>query len=106
MMSRDREDRVSWKPDLNSGFSVKGIRGLLGEKRGVGRPSGGSTMWEKAIPKKVNIFAWWANLGRLPTRMELARIGVDLHSTLCPRCGNGVESLDHALFRCKPVYKL
>ena len=63
-------------------------------------------MWENAITKKMNIFAWRARLGRLPTRVELDKRGIDLDSILCARCGNEVESIDHALFRCEPVNKL
>lgn len=55
------------------------------------------TLWSKLVPKKVNIFVWRAQRGRLPVRVELDRRGVDLDAVLCPSCNNFVESCAHSL---------
>ena len=44
--------------------------------------------------------------GRLPTRVVLDKIGVDVDSLLCPRCGRELETVDHALVSCVVVKKL
>ena len=49
---------------------------------------------------------WRVRLGRLPVRDTLDKMGIDLHSVLCPRCAKEVESLNHALFLCDEVNKL
>ncbi|KAJ9535918.1 hypothetical protein OSB04_un000917 [Centaurea solstitialis] len=54
----------------------------------------------RAVPKTVNIFMWRLRLGRLPTCVVLDKMGVDLDSHLCPRCGEEVESIPHAFFTC------
>nr|GEZ32616.1 RNA-directed DNA polymerase, eukaryota [Tanacetum cinerariifolium] len=43
-----------------------------------------STRWLKYVPKKINIFAWRARHQRLPTRVNLAKRGVQIDSNSCP----------------------
>lgn len=52
------------------------------------------------------ILAWRVRLGRIPCRAVLDKMGLDLDSTLCPRCLKEVETVNHALFRCEEVYKI
>nr|GEU30160.1 RNA-directed DNA polymerase, eukaryota [Tanacetum cinerariifolium] len=59
-----------------------------------------ATRWVKYIPIKINVFAWRAQLDRLPTRSNLVRRGVVLDSSLCPLCGLVPEDIHHVLFRC------
>ena len=95
-----------WKGDLIGGFSVKALRHLIEEKSSERRVEGdrGEPMsWLKSIPKKINIFNRREKLGRLPSRLVLDKIGIDLDSILCPRCDREVESIDHALFFCEKV---
>ncbi|KAJ9536769.1 hypothetical protein OSB04_un000073 [Centaurea solstitialis] len=95
--SRGGKEGSVWSLDAGVGFSVKEVRRLIDGKR---TPNGAATMWVKAIPKKVSVFLWRAKLGRLPVREELDKRGIDLHSLLCPCCGDEVETIDHALFGC------
>ena len=44
--------------------------------------------------------------GRLPTRVVLDKIGVDVDSVLCPRCGRELETVDHALVSFVVLKKL
>ncbi|GKC05791.1 reverse transcriptase domain, reverse transcriptase zinc-binding domain protein [Tanacetum coccineum] len=84
---------------------VRSIRGrelsrLIEEKTLVSDNGGQETFWNKLVPKKVNIFIWRALRGRLPVRVELDRIGVDLDFVLCPSCKNSVETCTHSLITC------
>lgn len=65
----------------------------------------GSTKWSRIIPKNICIFIWRARIGRIPCRMVLDRMGLDLDSELCPRCGETTETVDHALVSCSEVKK-
>nr|GEW61541.1 RNA-directed DNA polymerase, eukaryota [Tanacetum cinerariifolium] len=47
------------------------------------------------IPIKINVFAWKVQKDRLPCRLNLSRLGIDIPSILCPICDSGVESLAH-----------
>lgn len=41
-----------------------------------------------------------------PVRMVLDDMGLDLHSSLCPRCQESIETINHALINCGDVKKL
>ncbi|KAJ9536243.1 hypothetical protein OSB04_un000576 [Centaurea solstitialis] len=102
---RSMKDLWAWELDRINGFSVKGLWKILAE---VGREGndGEKTVWLSLVPKKVNVFMWRLRRDRLPTRVVLDNLGVDLDSTLCPRCGDAREDLDHALFNCGVVKAL
>ncbi|KAJ9549250.1 hypothetical protein OSB04_021793 [Centaurea solstitialis] len=102
---RNKKDVWGWDFDLANGFSVQKLREILAERSDTG-VGGGGTMWATFVPKKVNVFIWRLNLGRIPTRETLDKMGIDLHTVLCPRCGESIEDLDHALFKCSEVNRL
>lgn len=62
--------------------------------------NGQDTIWNKLVPKKVNIFVWRALKGRLPVRVELDRRGIDLDSVLCACCNDSVETCNHCIVTC------
>ncbi|KAJ9562034.1 hypothetical protein OSB04_007194 [Centaurea solstitialis] len=103
------DDKCVWLLDPLGGFLVKALRTILGVKMsrmGEGGGRGEPTRWVKSIPSKVNVFFWKAKLERLPCRALLDKYGIDLDSTLCPRCNCEVESVQHALFSCEKVKNL
>ncbi|GKC04705.1 reverse transcriptase domain, reverse transcriptase zinc-binding domain protein [Tanacetum coccineum] len=73
---------------------------LIEEKILISDNGGQETLWNKLVPKKVNIFIWRALRGRLSVRLELDKRGVDLDSVLCPSCDNIVETCAHCLITC------
>ncbi|KAJ9535843.1 hypothetical protein OSB04_un001002 [Centaurea solstitialis] len=103
---RDKRDGWDWSFDVGKGFSVKRCREVIVEGRGAQASGSGETLWCRIVPKKVNIFMWRARIGRLPSREALNDKGIDLDSILCPRCGEEVENLDHALLNCNLVKDL
>ncbi|CAI9263399.1 unnamed protein product [Lactuca saligna] len=56
--------------------------------------------WIKEIPLKVSCFIWRANLGRIPTTMELVKRGVNIDTSICQMCDEKEESVDHVLVEC------
>ncbi|KAJ9560947.1 hypothetical protein OSB04_006107 [Centaurea solstitialis] len=102
-------DMAVWRLVGVGDFSVRKLRELLEETRLTEGDNSLETEWLKAVPKKVNIFLWRFRLGRLPTRDVLGKMGVDLDTHLCPRCGEEVETINHAFFTCeklKPFWNL
>ena len=89
-----------WALQMNGEFTVRELTKMVEEKTlGVG--SGvEATIWNKWVPKKVNIFVWRALKGRLLVREELDKRGIDLDSLLCPSCGDVVELCSHCLVMC------
>ncbi|GJX90186.1 RNA-directed DNA polymerase, eukaryota, reverse transcriptase zinc-binding domain protein [Tanacetum coccineum] len=98
-MFRER-DRWRWALCEDGEFKVKDLSRLIEEKILHVETGTQETLWNKLVPKKVNIFVWRALKGRLPVREELDKRGIDLDSVLCPCCTNAVESCAHSLVTC------
>ncbi|GJW45392.1 RNA-directed DNA polymerase, eukaryota, reverse transcriptase zinc-binding domain protein [Tanacetum coccineum] len=63
-------------------------------------PNSLHTRWNKLIPLKVNILAWRVSKKRIPTRYNLDRRRIDLHSSRCPVCDNDIETEEHLFVKC------
>ncbi|GJZ59590.1 RNA-directed DNA polymerase, eukaryota, reverse transcriptase zinc-binding domain protein [Tanacetum coccineum] len=79
---------------------VKELTRLIEEKFLITDNGGQEKLWNKLVPKKVNIFIWRALRGIIPVRVELDKRGVDLDSILCPSCDNIVETCAYCLITC------
>ncbi|KAJ9558860.1 LOW QUALITY PROTEIN: hypothetical protein OSB04_013474 [Centaurea solstitialis] len=103
--SINKKDSWVWSFDSEKGFSVHKLREILAFR---GEASGGEerTVWAPFVPKKVNVFIWRLRRGRIPTRVALDKMGIDLNSVLCPRCGESIEDIDHAFIKCREVNRL
>ncbi|GJV77516.1 RNA-directed DNA polymerase, eukaryota, reverse transcriptase zinc-binding domain protein [Tanacetum coccineum] len=91
-------DRWSWSPIGDGEFSVKSVRNLVEDSLLSSNLC--HTRWVKEVPIKINIFAWRVQMDKLPSRLNMSRVGIDIQSILCPNCGVGVESVAHLLFSC------
>ncbi|GJY42151.1 RNA-directed DNA polymerase, eukaryota [Tanacetum coccineum] len=87
-----------WNLESSGDFSVSSIRKVIDEKRFPSVCS--KTRWVKYVAIKVNVLAWKIKIDALPTRFNISRRGIDIHSILCPVCDGGVESSKHLFFRC------
>lgn len=97
-LSPSTPDRWIWSeaPDLT--FSVKQARCTIDHHI---LPIGStSTLWNRFVPRKVNIFFWRCRLNRLPTRVNLDHKGLDVPSILCSICASQLEDSDHIFFLC------
>ncbi|PWA36364.1 Endonuclease/exonuclease/phosphatase [Artemisia annua] len=97
-LSPSTPDRLIWSeaPDLS--FSVKQARCTIDHHI---LPIGStSTLWNRFVPRKVNIFFWRCRLNRLPTRVNLDHKGLDVPSILCSICASQLEDSDHIFFVC------
>ncbi|XP_071700077.1 uncharacterized protein [Rutidosis leptorrhynchoides] len=97
------EDSWKWLLDNNGSFATKILTGIIDDKKLNTQTIFEETVRNKAIPQKINIFSWREKMGRLPTRSELDKRGIDLNTTLCPLCNDHVENLEHALTQCHHV---
>lgn len=59
-----------------------------------------ATRWVNLGPIKVNIFSWKFVLGRLHTRLNLSRRGMEIPSSCFSICYNGLDSINQLFFSC------
>ncbi|GJR76960.1 putative RNA-directed DNA polymerase [Tanacetum coccineum] len=100
VVCNDYRDRSKWTLNEDGEFTVKELTKMIEEKIWRVENGGQVTLWNKRVPKKVNIFIWRALQGKLPVREELDKRGIDLDSLLCPCCDTLVESCNHSLVLC------
>nr|GFA70293.1 RNA-directed DNA polymerase, eukaryota [Tanacetum cinerariifolium] len=91
-------DRWVWTLESSGEFSMASLRKVIDEKRLSSVCS--KTRWVKYVPIKVNVLAWKIKMDVLPTRLNISRRGISIHSISCPICNCGVESSEHLFFRC------
>nr|GEW42000.1 RNA-directed DNA polymerase, eukaryota, reverse transcriptase zinc-binding domain protein [Tanacetum cinerariifolium] len=91
-------DRRVWTLESSGEFSMASLRKVIDEKRLPRVRS--KTRWVKYVPIKVNVLAWKIKMDVLPTRLNISRRSIDIHSISCLNCDCGVESLEHLFFRC------
>nr|GFB43681.1 RNA-directed DNA polymerase, eukaryota, reverse transcriptase zinc-binding domain protein [Tanacetum cinerariifolium] len=60
-----------------------------------------TTHWNIAIPLKIDINTWRVLNGRLATRSNLDRRGIDIDSVRCPLCDDDIETEEHLFIHCK-----
>ncbi|GKE03515.1 RNA-directed DNA polymerase, eukaryota, reverse transcriptase zinc-binding domain protein [Tanacetum coccineum] len=80
-------------------FLVKSMRSYISNLHYTANPQ--PYRWNKALPIKINISSWRIHNERLPTRSNLNRRGIDLHSTRCPVCDNDIETEAHLFITCE-----
>jgi hypothetical protein len=100
-------DRWDWKPGNGEGFTVKSTYVFLdlAVPNRVQRSSLESCVfkfiWKSGAPSKVCALAWQLLLDRIPTRYNLCRRGVvSYDESLCPFCGEEVETTCHLFLHC------
>ncbi|GJX87305.1 RNA-directed DNA polymerase, eukaryota, partial [Tanacetum coccineum] len=92
------EDTCVWSLGTDGTFSVKDARCIIDSK--ILPSLAPSTVWDKNIPRKVNIFIWRLILDRLPHKLNLSSRGIDIQAISCPSCNGNVESSNHIFFEC------
>ncbi|KAJ0511407.1 putative reverse transcriptase zinc-binding domain-containing protein [Helianthus annuus] len=91
-------DKWKWTGAADGTFSVGSVKKLLIGSRD---PSDIFIFdWCKWIPAKCNIFAWRAEMDRLPTAAALARRGIILDDQFCPFCSEHMETVEHMFLAC------
>ncbi|CAH1413633.1 unnamed protein product [Lactuca virosa] len=64
------------------------------------------TIWSKVVPGKINIFIWRVRPGRLFTRLNLPRTGVNIPNTFCLLCNAFDENEVHIFKNCSKTLKI
>ncbi|CAI9276387.1 unnamed protein product [Lactuca saligna] len=59
------------------------------------------TRWCRLVPIKLNVLLWRFLRDRIPTRGNLVKRGIDIHSILCPMCSLQSEDCSHTFVKCE-----
>ncbi|KAI3794370.1 hypothetical protein L1987_37000 [Smallanthus sonchifolius] len=94
----DAKDRWFWAAGNIKEFSVGNVRRLLQPRE---EDNGRFIMaWCKWVPLKCNIFAWRAELDKIPTKTALRRRNIQIADASCPFCNEGEDSVVHIFTTC------
>ncbi|GJS41117.1 RNA-directed DNA polymerase, eukaryota, reverse transcriptase zinc-binding domain protein [Tanacetum coccineum] len=98
------EDTWEFSIDDSIFFIVKGMRCYI---TSMSPPASYvTTRWNRIVLLKVNINTWRVMNGRMATRSNLDRRGVDLDYVRCPLCDDGIETKDDIFVHCKVAKEL
>ncbi|KAM0051495.1 putative reverse transcriptase zinc-binding domain-containing protein [Helianthus debilis subsp. tardiflorus] len=94
-------DRWRWLADESGEFNVLSVKRLLDSCSGAG----GGFIWEwcRWVALKCNVFAWRAEMERLPTQLEFLKRNIPVVDSCCSMCNEGVETAGHLFTRCSFV---
>ncbi|XP_071728522.1 uncharacterized protein [Rutidosis leptorrhynchoides] len=94
-------DAWTWTLANNGIFSIKKLTTLIDCATFRSELNLPGTLINKMVPLKIELFIWRARRHRIPVRVELDKREIDLGYIRCPICDDGLEDVDHALFKCK-----
>ncbi|GJX47458.1 RNA-directed DNA polymerase, eukaryota, reverse transcriptase zinc-binding domain protein, partial [Tanacetum coccineum] len=92
------EDTCVWSLGTDGTFSIKVARCIIDSK--IIPYLASSTVWDKNIHQKINIFIWRLILDSLPHKLNLSSRSVDIHAISYLSCNGNVESSNHIFFEC------
>ncbi|XP_021971624.1 uncharacterized protein LOC110866784 [Helianthus annuus] len=91
-------DKWIWSPEASGVFSTRSFKALAFGVRVEEVPfSVKGCGW---VPAKCRIFMWRTALDRIPTKQALERRNIQVDSSFCALCGEGVETVDHIFTAC------
>ena len=89
-----------WKlNNIGGEFSVGAVRRLIDHYTSPG-PHPFTITWSSEVPLKANCFIWRALHRKIPSLVALRSKGVEIDTTTCSYCINGVECSNHILVLC------
>ncbi|KAL5142373.1 Cleavage and polyadenylation specificity factor subunit 2 [Glycine soja] len=106
-IQRSVKDVMVWKADPSGVYTTKSAYNLLitPSSPALDRRTS-QLLWNMKIPPKHAVFTWKLLRGRLPTRANLSRRGVNIQDTTCPLCGDVQEEVGHLFFNCEKIVGL
>jgi ribonuclease HI len=110
------EDQISWQGTKDGTYTVKsGYNAQIdweSIKYGQGQTSNNDkeaqlwkNLWKTNVPPKQTHLIWRIIHNVIPIKPNLISKGI-MCDSLCPRCNNATESLDHAFLHCDWVRQL
>nr|XP_025625464.1 uncharacterized protein LOC112717723 [Arachis hypogaea] len=99
------QDRVVWKFDKEGVYTTNSFVQDLQEAtmdEEILRYIFTKEIWRGLVPPRVELFSWFALIGRINTKDQLSRLGIlGPHDNLCVLCKKADESVHHLLVACE-----
>lgn len=101
-----RLDQLVWKGSSSGRFSVKSIYDSASSHH-LNVDESFKLIWKNVAPPRVQCFGWLTYIGRIKTSEYLFRLGIIQNEgeALCSFCNTDLETLDHLLLHCFPVWE-
>jgi len=99
-------DRLVWVGEATQVYSVRAGYSILNGESFMQSIVSFKMLWSLSVAPSAIVSTWRILLDRLPTRLNLARRGVQLVNLLCPLCLDGDESTDHLFNTCRVVQQV
>ncbi|XP_016206859.1 uncharacterized protein LOC107647279 [Arachis ipaensis] len=99
------QDRVVWKFDKEGVYTTNSFVQVLQEAtldEDILRYRFTKEIWRGFVLPRVELFSWFALIGRINTKDWLSRLGIlGPHDNLCVLCKKAVESVHYLLVACE-----
>ncbi|KAL8485831.1 hypothetical protein ACS0TY_027938 [Phlomoides rotata] len=101
-------DRWKWRKSGEGKYTTSSAYELLIHARETTVDQGinFAKLWRQIAPGKIKCFAWRALNGRIATKSNLVRRGINIGNVLCPLCSLATEDEHHLLVGCEKASKL
>ncbi|KAF7128852.1 hypothetical protein RHSIM_Rhsim10G0042600 [Rhododendron simsii] len=103
----DRADQIEWRGCTSKMFCVKSMYSLCGHNESITDPIY-KFIWKNIAPHNTKCFGWLVVERRVKTGDYWHRLGI-IHSVdgaLCKFCNEHIETMDHFLLLCTPVWSI
>jgi hypothetical protein len=99
-------DKKFWSSSADESCTVKTCSLLINRIVNPGLRTFKASVWLKGIPFKVQSFFWLAVQNRLCIKKFLLCCNIILvDQTVCIFCENEIETSNHLLLHCRPMWK-
>lgn len=107
LSSNGISDKLIWEGNNSKSFSVKSLYELANHNALVVN-SAFDLIWRNIAPHRVQRFGWLVHLGRIKSSEYLFRLGIirNEEEACCKFCLSELETVDHLLLHCQPVWQL
>ncbi|XP_048503205.1 uncharacterized protein LOC125498918 [Beta vulgaris subsp. vulgaris] len=100
-------DKFIWAPDKNGRFSVSSITKELDKTSPMVSSDIFKSLWKGLVPHRIDIFVWFALMGKLNTKGKLVRLSIIPPSEAsCSFCKQHIEDEEHLFIHCELSRKL
>nr|XP_025703097.1 uncharacterized protein LOC112803854 [Arachis hypogaea] len=99
------QDRVVWKFDKEGVYTTNSFVQVLQEAtmdEEILSYRFTKDIWRGLVPPRVELFTWFALIGRINTKDQLSRLGIlEPNDNICVLCKKASESVHHLLVACE-----